>query len=410
MRSSVINNNNPWFDPLFNPLFDSEVLPIDAIVLSEDQIDRAMQWSQTATDETQQWQQYLNALAQFGFVQWLQDRSPELYPTLIQPSDSENPFQLLQIGEFKLSLLTMGSLTDQYISVPKAIVDQPEYIPHFYVLIEVLEELEQINLYGYLSYTQLIQHCQSSRLQPASDRTYQLALTWVDPDPNTLLLYLRCLDPAAIPLPIAQKPSLQSQESEIKSPPHSPTPPINVGLWLRDHLDRIAQELAWVLLPPLSPETGEFRGNRSSLEQVDPIRFHISRSPVEQFDAVITKLINQGMPIPAQARGAYRNLEWGNVALRLYAVTWEIMTSEQTPEWTLLLILGTQSGQSLPIGTRLLVQDNIQVLVDETFTENRQESYLFARVVGVQDEHFRATIDFTNGAVITIPFSFYLAS
>ena len=41
----------------------------------------------------------------------------------------------------------------------------------------------------------------NANLQPESDWTYQLPLTWFVDDPDRLLLYLRCLEREAIPLP-----------------------------------------------------------------------------------------------------------------------------------------------------------------------------------------------------------------
>ena len=162
---------------------------------------------------------------------------------------------------------------------------------------------------------------------------------------------------------------------------------MNVGTWLRDRLDEVAEELSWVLLPA--------RANAPAMLS--------TRTPVEQYDAVVSELIERGMDIPSHARGAYRDLCWGQTALRLYVVTWDLHTSGHPPEWTLLLILGSPLGVQPPLGIRLIVRDDQQTLVEQSLTEQSLNSYLFAQVVGEQHEQFWVTVDMNNGVVVTLP-------
>jgi hypothetical protein len=116
----------------------------------------------------------------------------------------------LQVGKFKLCLLTNNSLSDDEIVVPRAVVDLPEYIAHFYVLIEVLEEQETAIVSGFLSYQQLMEKQTAANLQPETDWTYQIPVSWFAQAPDYLLLNLRCLEPNAITLPVTKNQRMQT--------------------------------------------------------------------------------------------------------------------------------------------------------------------------------------------------------
>jgi hypothetical protein len=164
-------------------------------------------------------------------------------------------------------------------------------------------------------------------------------------------------------------------------------PAVNVGRWLWNELDEFAQELSWVLLPT-------FVANA-------PVR-----SPVEEFEAIVTELEQTGVEIPLEACGAYRDLRLGGMPLRLYAVTWSLLSSP-IPEWTLLLILGATPGTSLPLGLQLRVSDQTGVLVEQVLDAGQRDSYFFTSVVGTWDEKFIVSVGLPSGIQQTFPpFSF----
>jgi hypothetical protein len=385
-------------------------LTLESIPLSPEQIEWAIQISQSVTSEIQ-WQTYLNALALAGVEQWLQKRAPELTLKSEWLAGREGNFSLdkphqhlmrkppdatfsksicqLNVNEFKVYLIATDSLYDTQVSLSKIAVESSEFIPHFYVLVEILEELEQTHIWGYLQRDQLIHQQQSIGLQHESDTAYLLPLDWFEQDSDKLLLALRCLDPTAIPV-VSQEPTVQS--SPLASPVQELTQrAINVGLWLRDEIDRVAQELSWILLPT------------PSLTPSLPSKFRPLRSPTEQFNDVMTQLISRGdMAIPSQARAAYRNLQWETLALRLYVVTWELLATGSIPEWTLLLILGAQPNAILPLGIKLQVRDEAQIL-EEPVLSNRSQDYLYAQVIGTHNERFWVTISLANGTTLTLP-------
>jgi hypothetical protein len=292
----------------------------------------------------------------------------------------------LQVNEFKLYLIATDSLYDTNVSLSRTALESSQFVPNFYVLVEILEELEQTNIRGYLQRDRFIHQQQSIGLQRESDTAYLVPVDWFEDDSDKLLLCLRCLDPTAISV-------VTHQDSALRSSPlaslvqESTQGAINVGLWLRDELDRVARELSWILLPPASLRS-EFRA---------------LRSPVEQFNDVVTELKNQGdIAVPSQARGAYRDLQWENIALRLYVVAWELPATDSVPEWTLLLILGAQQNATLPLGIKLQVRDEVQIL-EEPVLSDRSKKYLYARVIGTQNERFWVTISLAGGTALTLP-------
>lgn len=407
-------------------MFDFEPLPLDAITLSPDQMQEAAQLSRSG-QTAQQWQMYLNALALIGFEEWLHSRAANLRISrdrcsLFQPRFAHliEAACNLYVGELRLCLIATGSFKDTVISVPRAAIDLPQFIPHFYVVLEVQEELGQVRVDRYLRYDQL----QTASLQPQADWTYSLPIDWFDPEPDRLLLHLECLEPQSIALPaVAQLPHTTPMQtpplpSDSAPQPLRDRPPwqvltweqaaviltqpelanaataapnlldraVNVGAWLQGQLDDLAQ-LSWVLLPPIAPAVG-------------------MRSTVADFENVVTELQRNNVAIPFTARAAFRDLNWANVAVRLYAVAWELPVTAANPEWSLLLILGPQSGR-LPSGIRLQIQEQIrgnrEVLTEQVLLPNSQDDYLYARVIGTWNETFWVTIDLGNGAVVTLP-------
>ena len=384
-------------------------LSLESITLSPEQIEWAIQLSKSVASQAQQWQTYLNALALEGVEQWLQKRAPELtinsewlpgtesnffvnssrqHLTVRQPTDATllESICRLQVNEFNLCLIATDTLYDTNISLSRTAIESSQFVPHFYVLVEILEELEQTNIRGYLQRDRFIHQQQSIGLQRESDTAYLLPIDWFEDDLDKLLLYLRCLEPTAISV-------VTHQESTLRSSPlpslvqESTQRAINVGLWLRNELDRVAQELSWILLPPASLSS-ECRS---------------LKSPPEPFNDVVAELMNQGnIAIPSQARGAYRDLQWENVALRLYVVAWELPATGSVPEWTLLLILGAQPNATLPLGIKLQVRDEVQIL-EEPVLSDRSQDYLYVQVIGIQSERFWVTISLPDGAALTLP-------
>lgn len=434
--------------------FGLETLSDEAIDLDPHRIDRALELSKQAINDSQQWQTYLHALALFGTQQWLEERDPDFKINLDRCSifnpKLANPINAvcnLRVGDFKLCILTVGSIFEEEIFVPRAAIDLPEFAAHFYVLVEVCEELEQVNVQGFIRYDRLIQQQQTVNSQPQSDWTYAVPLTWFESDPNQLLLYLRCLAPQAISLPAISGdrtadlsrlqnelmpllPQLQSahhpwwqiltwqQAAAILTHPellekqNTPTsalktavdwgqrvrqPIINTATWLRDELEQWAQEAAWVLLPPLSPAPSGVM--RPALAQW--------RSAVGELEKMLQQLQKNGTIITAQTHCAYQDFQIGDFPLRLYAVTWEVPSSTGEPEWTLLLFLGGMPNTPMPQGIKLQVSDETGLCAQCQLSPGSRDQRLYIRVEGSWDETFIAQISLPTGETrIFPPFGF----
>ncbi|MGD1809289.1 DUF1822 family protein [Dapis sp. BLCC M126] len=452
-------------------LLDFQPISTESIHLSLDKIDQAIQISNQIPNESRQWETYLNSLALFGFEEWLEQRDTDLTinsddSSIFNPiiSNSITAVCHLNVNQFQVCLITTGSFIDEEISIPRAVVDLPEFSHHLYVVMEVQEELETVVIYGFISYADLIRYKTQVNLLPDEDWTYQIPLTCFDTEIDNLLLYFRCLDLSETTLPDVQtnsqnlavaKPEItkllpqlstqnlwefitweqgkilltnyellkwiydwqwqkliesenipdnlveiaENQENSLNYlKKYLPDllniltePTINVGRWLRNELDNFANQLSWVLLPEL-PELSPMRG---------------TYSPTEEIQAIIRELPENGADIPAHARGAYQDLLLGGIPLRLYALTWSLV-SDSTPEWMLLLVLSAPIGMSLPEGIKLRISDTTGILVEQKLNYDEDDFYLFAHVVGGLNEKFIATVFLTPEIQETLPpFGFY---
>jgi hypothetical protein len=439
--------NNLKSNILTMSYLDFDDLPTSAIILSDDDIDRAAEISNRIPNQLKQWQVYLNCLALSAFEKWLDERAESLNInldkcTILQPALANfiNGVANLQVDEFKICLITTGSLSDEIMSLPRVIIDLPEFIPHFYVLVEVLEERLSANVYAFLSYQELLERQNLMSLQ--SDGNYQLPISSFDSNPDHLLLYLRCLKVSAISLPaipanraeivarvqnqlLELLPELRTPERELadiltweqatavfthpelldwiytsQQENHPPAntflrdliklitqPAVNAGRWLGNELDELAQGLSWVLLPSFVPASG-----------MRPIR-----SPEEEFEVIATQLRERGLEIPLQARGAYQDILLAGIPLRMYAVTWHLLGESEQREWSLLLILGAPALSSLPADIKLRVSDQTGILDELGLNAESEDAYIFTRAVGNWGERFLVSVSLMDGVEVTLP-------
>ncbi len=378
-------------------MLEFDPIPATTIALSGIQIDYAMGQSHQCPQPAQQWQTYLDFLAMQGFEQWLRQRG---WTQSFESVHSLTTCQLT-VNQFRIAFIPNVSQPDSLVSVPRAIVDAPENPAHFYVLVSIYEEQGQVAIDGFLRHDQLQTHWQTQPQPLEVDHTYSFPLAWFDLNPDRLLLYLRCLLPTAMP-PV-----------EVAASPSSPTVParlqplMNAQLWLQNQLDAIAQEFAWVLLPSLtlSPGLRSTRGMPISLSTSvgAPSAGELTRSPLEEAEALLYQLARQGVVLPPQVGIAYRDWMMASIPLRLYAVSGEISEPGQPPEWMLLLLLGAQQGATLPAETTLLVRTATEIVVEQRLQTTTNADFLIAQVMGNRDESFTATISLPGGAALTLP-------
>ncbi len=352
-------------------------LSTDSITLTSAQIDRALLLSQNITAPNDQWSCYIQTLALLGIQTWLQNRSPELLlqSEWLSASDPSTILSLhtiaqLQVGETRLHLLPIGYVNDPLVSVP--LITQQDRLPDIYVLVEVLEEIAEVRVRAYLPYAEAVP-------VQASETEQLLAVQQFVEQPDELLLHLHCAE--ARQTPEAALPVIETNQD---TPPVIPNL-INVRRWWQKQVDRLTEELSWVLLPPL---------NLSGAL----LPLNLGRSPLEDLEDVVQTLQrDRGVEFPAATSAAYRDLQLECVAFRLYALTWPLL---ETNEWSLLLILGAQPGTQLPAGMTLRVEDETQVLIEAHLNH---EPYLYAQVIGDRHEQFRVSIELPNGAALTLP-------
>ena len=438
-----------------NLLLDFDSFAPAGIALTSAQIERAIELSEPIDDPERQWQTYLNALALFGFETWLGERDGSLAIASDECSVKQPQYASfidgvfnLRVGEYKICLLTNGVAIDEIVTVDRAVIDLPAYAAHFYVLLNVVEEQQEVNLDSFIGYDELRRHKQATNLTADTDWTYDLPLTWFSSETDDLLLYLRCLEPNAIALPNLSPsnidlqtrlesllPQLQSTESlqevltweeaapilsnpnllawlyQLKTSNTSTSDAlaalrtslastvenitqtaINVKAWLSDELDRVARNLAWTLLPPPAIAPIGLR----DLQAVN------RESPAEEFAAIVSQLRASGEDIPTNARGACQDFTLASYGLRLFAVTWEVAETE-VPEWSLLLVLGARLGSYLPQGLKLQVSEGETLLDEKVVAQDTDDSYVYTQVIGELNEQFTVEITTADGNSMTLP-------
>jgi hypothetical protein len=434
---------------------DPESLSESVVSLEPAMIEQAMARSRSIQNADQQWQTYLNTLALFGVEQWFHQRAGDIalnceQASILRPLYAREIPAVCNVvtNGFKLCLIATASQPDEEIAIPRVAIELPEFIPHFYIIVAIYEEQAQVMIHSILRHDQLITQMQI--IQPDHDWTYPIPLHWFDCEIDRLLLYLRCADPISMPLPESERdrisalttmqaelvnrlPQLQERDrpwwevltwaqaklllttppllnwientqshSELQTPNSElPTqhlsdllqlltrPMINVSVWLQDQLDDLAQQLSWVLLPPASSEM-RLKGNQGTLS-------------TEDFEAIVTQLQRQGVTLLPDARAVSSNVVIGTVPVQLFIITGTLTEIEQSPEWSLLVVLGSVPGHPLPHGTRLRISDTTGILVQRMLAPNHENDYLFSQIFGTPDESFLVTISIPHCGSLSLP-------
>ncbi len=183
-------------------------LQLEVAELEPEDFEQSAEISHKILDESLRWETYQNALGLIGFEKWLQQRKPELEINKSQCSilQSQSVTKInavcnLKINDLIVCLINTNDFSDEFVEVTKAALDFPEFMAHFYVLIEVLEEQQQVIINGFVRYDELNKYRGSVNLQKSKIGDYQLPLSLFKSKPSQLLLYLNFLAPSAIPIP-----------------------------------------------------------------------------------------------------------------------------------------------------------------------------------------------------------------
>lgn len=358
------------------------------------------------------WPVLLQAMALRGVQQWLEDYSGD-WPVTVDATELSSLGEYCQVGDFQVYVLGMGSVTQETVSIPVAVVERRN--THVYLLVEVHEETDEITILNSVGHAQLRDYQQQS-LFPVVEGGYAVPLRYFDIPPDRLLLYFTCLNPAVL-LEEAMTEATSGEDTGETAGLVSAANPssvalnvetstINVSQWLKGQIDRVARGLDWVLMPPLAPANAMMT----------------TRTPQEELEAILRSLEPNGVVIPPTARGAFVDVRVDDEIstegdrpqpqqpFRLYSVTWLIPNAE-VPEWSLFLILMPARGSVLRPGTRLIVQDQEITLGDtgveipSSFSQDTSMSsqFIYTQVIGTWDEQFTITVIQPDGTLFTWP-------
>jgi Protein of unknown function (DUF1822) len=157
------------------------------------------------SSEEEQWRVYIKVLALCSFEGWLSAQVGDLLinPNYRELSNSQVPLEstalcYLKVGDFDICLIVTENFDREIIIVPKRVINLPDYVAHFYVVIEILEEQEEAIIKGCLRYDRIINYQQSGNALTERDGNYQIPLSLFDPEANHFLSALQFLSSTAI--------------------------------------------------------------------------------------------------------------------------------------------------------------------------------------------------------------------
>ncbi|MEM9927173.1 MAG: DUF1822 family protein [Cyanobacteria bacterium P01_D01_bin.50] len=152
----------------------------------------------SSSNPRESWQTYLNTIGLLAFEQWLDNHLPSQLlsrdTTFIETGGN------LNAGEFKFCTIATEHLLDETVVIPQNVIEQPEKTAHFYVVLEVSEEEQEVTIRGFLSHKQLMEIRNDLKL-PMRDGCFQIPLSLFDIEPNHLLFYNRYSEPSEFILP-----------------------------------------------------------------------------------------------------------------------------------------------------------------------------------------------------------------
>ncbi len=363
-------------------MFDLEPLSPDAIALSPDAIAQSLKLVQSLPNPLLRWQSYLALLALEGFCLWLQQRSSPIrlnrkQARLIEPiNNTPAAISQLYLNQFRVCILAISEDDDE-IEVPASVFDRS--IAHFYIVARVYEESQQVSFRYFLQYD-------SSKLpRPNSEPSYFIPVSQFESDFEHLLLYLSCLEPSAIALP-----SLVRNRIETTLHQYLIQPATQVSNWL----DAQSDDLAWTLFP-FDFSIG------SALRSSQRIAVEGLERP-DLFLRALKQIERQGTLIPEDARIAYQSIALGSHLFRLYAIVWRIQPISETPEWSLLTVLESES--ELPDRTQMSLYESGHLIASQISQSG--DAYLVTQAIGLEHEQFTLSVTSAEDILTFPPFNF----
>ena len=431
------------------PVSDFTLLDSDIVQLEPEDFSAIYPTLDWATGESHRWSHYIQGLALAGFSQWLQEQPlgtslNQADCTLFQPQYTNwmSAVGNLMLGDFKLCLLVVESLSSGTVSIPRAVVDMADFAAHIYVLVEVEEEEGAVIVQGLLRHDDWQRYYQSVRPVPMQDWTYAVPLSLFELEPSRIGLYTRYLDASAIALPQAannrtmvvasaldmsqalwqqldweQAASIlaspdqlsQANSSTVQSRPvltQDPPDPLQNLLPQSPPIQsllNVAQEASQVVinaaqwleagLDELAESVGFFSYERFQLAQ--------SLRSALTIEEAIHNLRQDGVPIPPELNPVYRDVEMGDMGLRICLLPYANTTTSTDSDWSLLVILGTQVADYLPEGLQLRINKGMQPL--ESYTLEFEEALVYSLADANFGESLQVNITSPNGENYALP-------
>jgi hypothetical protein len=180
-------------------------------------------------------------------------------------TDSQQKNLNLQVGEFKVQLITVDSLYENFVTISQENIALPQNAAHFYVLVEILEEAEQLKIHG------IIRHDELSQIPKYE--ICNIPLSYFDREVNNLFLYTRFLEVEAIPLP---KPAENINNTVTQSL-------VNLSQWWSGVFEETWQSLEEILTPQM-PTLGYSGATRRSTKSSD---FAVRRGKLFDFGLLL---------------------------------------------------------------------------------------------------------------------------
>lgn len=189
--------------------------------------------SSEMTNASNSWQVYLNTLGLLAFEEWIRESLPG--KKISRDTNSIAIAGNVKVGEFKFCAIATEHLLDEVANIPQEVIEKPELAAHFYVLLEVLEEQEEVAIRGFLPYNQLIELKSNVEL-PINDGCYQIPLSSFDIEPNHLLVYQRYVQASEFAVPV-----VNSQVSPVTQVSE------NLSTFVRSNTTKLSQWLQGVI-------------------------------------------------------------------------------------------------------------------------------------------------------------------
>ena len=192
------------------------------IELKQQWLERALIISNNLHNRSRQFNLYLQALALFSFESWLDWREPSLAINLENSSvfkpELANLIDVvcnLQVRDFKVCLIPTLDDSNSEIIIPRYVLDIAELVAHFYVIVEIDEELEVVFIKGFIDFEHLLAHKNNYPL--SIDWNYTVPRKLFASKMEKLLVNLQCLEADGICLPnIDREREKKSSKSQTK--------------------------------------------------------------------------------------------------------------------------------------------------------------------------------------------------